>query len=149
MSRHDRGRIVLFFTGVERAINLVSFATRFTRELHGREEKERAVVDDEQREDQRQRASDNVIRGEERERERERESSHVSIRHYLRSIEQTATALPLVSRLHAHRPRVNASARTCPFYYPPLLKNMNKRREERSPARSTFLNAVYKYSIPG
>ena len=49
-------------------------------------------------------------------------------------------------------PRTSA-ARKCigshlPFYYPPLLKNMNKRREERSPARSTFLNAVYKYSIP-
>lgn len=28
----------------------------------------------------------------------------VSIAHYLRSIEQTATLLPLVSRLHAHRP---------------------------------------------
>ena len=28
----------------------------------------------------------------------------VSIAHYLRSIEQTATMLPLVSRLHAHRP---------------------------------------------
>lgn len=34
------------------------------------------------------------------------QATHVtaSIAHYLRSIEQTATLLPLVSRLHAHRP---------------------------------------------
>lgn len=68
----------------------------------------------------------------------------VSIAHYLRSIEQTATLLPLVSRLHAHRPPPPRAwtRRTC---RPVLLsrlcsETMNKRREERSPARSTFLN---------
>lgn len=74
----------------------------------------------------------------------------VSIAHYLRSIEQTATLLPLVSRLHAHRPppsssssRVNAPARApaAPVLLSRLCsETMNKRREERSPARSTFLN---------
>lgn len=80
------------------SLPLPLFGDTFTRELHARTETKR-------RERGRER-----LRGSAKTRY---QATHVtvSIAHYLRSIEQTATLLPLVSRLHAHRPLPRARKR--------------------------------------